>query len=248
VERQTDLIGRDRELSELKALLDAPRGSLALVTGPLGMGKSTLFGALADHARQDGWRVVGDADGARLTIHPDATETSVAERLRELLRLDPLHAAAVRPPPKRGRAGFPSPAGKYARTYSPALGDLILSLAPVLIIVDGYWPPPELERRLISHVLPQLRPGRVVLGIAADEEASTERLAAEATCVLRLGPLDEVAVRALLESAAASCTPLTARETETYVRAAANEPRLLLPLRRVLGMRAPTAGRAASRP
>ena len=53
-------VGRDRELGEILALLDAAaggRGGLAIVTGEPGIGKSRLAGVAAAEAEKRGFRV-----------------------------------------------------------------------------------------------------------------------------------------------------------------------------------------------
>jgi DNA-binding CsgD family transcriptional regulator len=61
VHRQSPFVGRRRELPELLAHLDAARqgsGSVVLVSGEPGVGKTRLLAELAHHARADGWRVI----------------------------------------------------------------------------------------------------------------------------------------------------------------------------------------------
>ena len=55
------LVGRDRPLAELQALVEAAlasRGGVVALTGEAGIGKTTLAAAAADHAEQRGATVV----------------------------------------------------------------------------------------------------------------------------------------------------------------------------------------------
>jgi predicted ATPase len=67
-----DVIGREEELVELRAFLDAlPEDPAALVlAGPAGVGKTTLWHAGTDAARELGWRV--------LEARPAAAEARLA--------------------------------------------------------------------------------------------------------------------------------------------------------------------------
>jgi hypothetical protein len=52
------LIGREQELAALNELLAAGRGGLAVISGPVGMGKSKLLREVARRARAIGWDVL----------------------------------------------------------------------------------------------------------------------------------------------------------------------------------------------
>src|SRR5689334_15583742 len=53
-----DVVGRDAELTAIRALVEAPRGGGVLLSGEPGIGKTVLWEAGVDEARRKGWRVL----------------------------------------------------------------------------------------------------------------------------------------------------------------------------------------------
>ncbi len=80
----TPLVGRDRQIQGVQALLGRPQPGLKvrLVTGARGMGKTRLVDEIADIAEQAGWRVYyvsSDPSSARTPLFP--IQTMVAQAL-----------------------------------------------------------------------------------------------------------------------------------------------------------------------
>jgi len=132
------LVGRDRELGTLRAHLDAAlvgRGSLVLVGGAAGIGKTTLAEALCAEAT---------ARGASLLVGRcyDLTETPPYGPWAEVLARTPRHGDDLPDPPDlAGRSGATSEAAIFA-----AVRDHLIALAArqplVLLLEDLHWADP----------------------------------------------------------------------------------------------------------
>jgi AAA ATPase-like protein len=84
---QYPLIGRDREMAALEALLSAGRSALAVVSGPLGSGKSKLVREFAERARSAGWDVLSHELRSDMAVD-DMTRWSGGGRRRLVLIID----------------------------------------------------------------------------------------------------------------------------------------------------------------
>lgn len=198
--------GRARELADLRSRLDAARagkGGLLLVTGPAGIGKSTLAQAAAEQAAADGLRVLtGRAtDDAAPPLWPWRPV------LADLGVRSAAGGAAL------GGTGEDARALRFMALQS--LADELLTALPdgggLVVLEDLHWADatslsllravaPRLTRAplLVLATHRPLHPGRA----AADRcalAAELPWLQAEATVAsARLGPLDRAAVRDLL--------------------------------------------------
>jgi DNA-binding CsgD family transcriptional regulator len=128
-----EIVGRQRELTEIFALVEAP-GRALVVVGEPGMGKSTLLAAAAERAAEAGWQVLR-ADGSE-------READLAfAALHQLLR--PALSGAHRLP-ARQRSALLGAFGMEDETVAPdrlLIGMAVLTLLsdrerPLLVVVD----------------------------------------------------------------------------------------------------------------
>jgi hypothetical protein len=245
------LIGREREMETLSAVLTARQPALVVIGGGVGMGKSALLGALRERARDDGWFLIPDGDEA-LDIHEGISVASMEEALEALLsRLnrgtDANPFTAPAPAPAPGDGASPSPpavvTSLHAGTQLTSAGgrfagagrllDTLRQLAPAMIAVDVRMPDPTLRSWLTANLWPTVRDAGIPMAIVAvvvDEE-DEQALARAATEVLHLGPLDGNAVRSHLETLTSG---LPANELDAYVEAVRHDPGLLSSFSRLL--------------
>lgn len=207
----TTFVGRSAELRELRAALDAAEagsGSLTLVSGEAGAGKTTICGVVAAEAARRGFRVVWgrawESGGAPaywpwtqalrtllggLTGAPAEAEPALARLLPEL---DPST------PPAEG-ATDQSPEGRFA-LYDAVRGSLARAASdrPLLMLLDDVHAADPSSVLLLSFLSQQLGRERIaVLATHRDPEyldpatAASLAEAAKQGRALRLRGLDE---------------------------------------------------------
>jgi len=236
------LVGRVGELRELRdayAAARAGRGSVQLVVGDPGVGKTRLAAALAEHAAADativwtrGWGSAAPAYRPWVEIVRSLCVAVDGETLRrelgsaadELVRLAPELAErlpAARPPAARATAEDASEVARFA------LFDALVSLlrvrsaeAPVVVLIDDLQAVDEGSLVALDFVSRMLRDLAVLLVVTMHERAPERSPAARAALSsigrggrrLVLGGLtsDEVGQLIALESGAAP-TPELAR-------------------------------------
>jgi DNA-binding CsgD family transcriptional regulator len=195
------LLERDSELALLDAGIEAAaerRGSLILIQGPAGIGKSELLALAGSRARDRGFEVLTARGGefersfgfgiARQLLAPTLEEADAAERGRLLEGAASLAAPALLLDASEGESRPSSPAmGDPAAPMQHGLHWLVANLAeraPLLISIDDLqWSDPEsvrwliyLARRLSDLpvlVLAAIRTGE--LGLDPDLVAALER-------------------------------------------------------------------------
>jgi DNA-binding CsgD family transcriptional regulator len=151
VERSVDhavgVHGRAAELALIKSFLDelTARPVALLLEGPAGIGKTTLWFAGIDTARERGWWV--------LTCRPVQSETALSfSALGDLLELVPDEAFAGLPGPQRQALDVallraePGPEPPDQRTVAVALLGVIRALADTAPVVIGVDDLPWLDR------------------------------------------------------------------------------------------------------
>ncbi|MFH7597390.1 AAA family ATPase [Streptomyces racemochromogenes] len=194
----TTLLHRTQELDLLTAALDATArgtgvgaggGSLTVVTGGIGMGKTALLRALPELAERRGVRVL-TASGAP---HEQAFGYGVLSQL--LTPLLPAEGSPVTPPaaPPGEPAGPSTAAGQDSELL--ALVAEHAERKPLLLLVDDLqWADAPSLRWLarLTGRLPRLRVTVVVAlreGDPGEDEPRLHHLTGRAAAVLRLGPL-----------------------------------------------------------
>jgi AAA ATPase domain len=241
------LIGRERELNTVSAVLAARQPAFVVISGAVRMGKSALLGAMRERARDNGWFVIPGDDEA-FEIHEGISVASMQGMLGDLLAdlnrgpgANPFTASA----PTDGASQSPpavvtsllagAPLTSVAETF-PGAGGLLNALrraAPVMVAVDVRMSDLTQRSWLTGKFWPTVRDAGITVAIVAvvvdrdDEHA----LARAATDVLRLGPLDEKAVRSYLETVTSS---LPTEELDAYAEAIRHDPGLLSSFSRLL--------------
>jgi DNA-binding CsgD family transcriptional regulator len=205
------VVGRDRELAAMRSVLDrlgSGYGQAVLIEGEPGVGKSRLLA-----------EVLGEAEARAFTVVRGAAEELDLERpfgvLAEALALEPRSPDALRAEIGRllvrGR-GADDPSTLF-RELRFRLVDLVVSLlerlagqAPLVVALDNlHWADPSTLlairhvwrglRHLPLAIIATLRP----LPRSLELEGTMAELADRGALHLRLGPLDDEGVRALVE-------------------------------------------------
>lgn len=182
------LIERDHELAVIDQLLsDAVdrSGSVVLVEGPPGIGKTALLGAVRDHAAPHDVRQLTAVGGE---LEQDVPFAIVRQLFEEALRTA---TGGTRTDLFAGAAGLAAPVFGQRHDQPPAVGDVTYGLywlcanlaetAPLLLVVDDVHWADEPSLRFLSHLSRRVADLPVLLLMAG-----------------RTGPLlDEVVRRAL---------------------------------------------------
>ncbi len=204
---RTPLVGRDLELAELRARIDAGAAGL-LVTGAPGLGRSRLLDALARRRTSRAVVQVSVRSGAdapyaavgdllRLAARaaaPDATGTltELAGRAASPLVATGLGAAAA------ALAGDPFPAGRgeLFTAWSAALDHLLPP--PSLLLIDDVHLAAADARSFVAHLVSEQVPGRCVVTTsrAAAAVGDGERFGD----AIHLGPLSRPAMTTLIDA------------------------------------------------
>jgi DNA-binding CsgD family transcriptional regulator len=196
VGRRPLLVGRERELTVLRATLDnrSRAGSLAIVRGDPGTGKSALLEEAASYAEASGRRVLRAAGfeteatmpfaGLHQLLRPVLPSSGLTDRQR-----DALDAAF-------GSTGPPALFLVGLATLS-LLGDLADKRALAVLIDDAHWlDTPTLE--VLDFLVHRLEADPIVLVLTSRERLSGT-LDASAGAGLQLSGLDEAHAHELLD-------------------------------------------------
>lgn len=81
------MVGRDRELGQIKAILERRNPALVVMAGETGMGKTSLLREARLLASRLGWNTVPDVNQQEMTVEPETTEDTFSSRVRELLKI-----------------------------------------------------------------------------------------------------------------------------------------------------------------
>jgi DNA-binding CsgD family transcriptional regulator len=230
------IAGRDRELREGVALLEEiERGPRSiLVTGPAGIGKTTVVAALTDHAAGCGFRV--------LSARAAQSESTLAfGGLTDLLASVPDAVLDVLPAPQRSallaallRAG-PEDGRHDRRAVAAGTLSLFRVLAaetPVLVVVDDLQWMDAPTARILNYVGRRLGDDRIALLASRRVDDSSDEppgLVVDGpdgrALLLVLGPLDEVTTGQLVRRAAEGAGHrLTMRQCRRLTDLAAGNP------------------------
>lgn len=243
------LIGRERELAQLRKVLERRRPALVLVTGPVGVGKTVVLQAVDGVARQLGWSVAHqDAEGP-LQIDPTTTSDEFCIRVSQLLDLidegEPAAPAGIL------EAVPASDVGRHPDAVVPsrlrALARRLRGLAhaaPVLLLVDSYQPEPGFEREFVRVFVRELARDRapVVLMVADRPRSGRRRL--PATDTVEIGPPGAAAIKRYFQELGRGLDPpMEPAELDTYVDLGHDTPESITGLAALLELTATDVGR-----
>jgi hypothetical protein len=225
------IVGRDREIATIEEVLARRHPALIVVSGEVGVGKTFLSRQIEERAVTQGWQTVCYPSGGHLSISADTTTASITELVRRV----PVTAQT-------------STADIVARTASsqegaPVSYDLVEQLrvrAPLLFLIDGYRPSPELNAWFRAAIDGLKQSAAAVIVLVAEITAQAEDLVSFADDVIRLEPLDADAVRQHFEREAGRLKiELSAAELDSYVQAVCRNMGALVPLIAVLQLARP---------
>ncbi len=218
-----EVLGRDAEMTELRTLWEraaARQGSVVLVSGEAGIGKSHLAQAFAERvSAQGGLALTGYCFGFEqaLPYQPILEMLRAAANLLRRAELQPMYRAALARVAPDVLGAFGNPAdpevvpGELRAQFFEALTQSFLALArnqPLLLIIeDAHWAA-ESTLDWLLYLAPHLRAhGLLVLITHRAGEIEMERALANleerlrrtsAVSLLRLKPLSREANRALV--------------------------------------------------
>lgn len=237
------LIGREAELAKLDDALAraaSGAGSLVLVCGPAGIGKSRLTEEALQRARGRGMRTASTANYANVR----APFGPFTDLLRELRNTAPI----LVPRPSADRALFDRLLGEAAEPTPPAEWEkrrLFVLIAeaferltaerPVAVAIDDLqWSDPE-SLEVLQYLAARLdRQALIIIaGIRDGDDASAAVTAGmqrfDATITIELAPLNERAARSLVAFAGEQ---VAARTVESIVHRGEGSPLFILELLR----------------
>jgi DNA-binding CsgD family transcriptional regulator len=221
------LVGRDRELAVLVAMIDqiGDRGGSILVLGEAGVGKSSLLAAMAEYGRTAGLQVL-EATGVE-------TEAQLPfAGLHQLLR--PVLGSLTELPDVQRRAieaalGAQSAAPPERFMIALAALNLLADAAatkPVLVLADDVQWLDRPTQEVFAFVARRISADAIVVAAAA-RSSDNVPLAAAGLTELNMGELDEDSARALL---AAHAGDLAGADRERILAEAEGNPLALIEL------------------
>lgn len=226
-------IGRSAAWSALLPRLDHPGGSVVVIAGEPGTGRSHLLRAYAEAARQRGFRTIGCGESAG--IDKTTKLTDLVRIVDAMLDAQGVTGAAPPAPAAGMFRNIVNTVATNARAEREIF-DLIDNAKPAVVGVDGYSPSTTLDlwftTRFVAHLRASARPA--ILAVTGHGRAlSAMRQVADVT--IELGPLDRDEVTAHLVSLTRDLRPpLSPDELTAYASVAAADPRRLPAFSRVL--------------
>lgn len=198
------VIERDAEFAQLQSALDralAGDGSLTLVEGPAGIGRSLLLGATRRAARERGMTVLA----ARASELEQAFAFGVVRQLfeRELLgasaarRAELLSGAAALAAPAVGLDGDTPAVVDAPFSILHGIHWLTTAFEPVLLAVDDAHWADQASLRALLYLAARLEGQAIAVVVTAD--AGDAALVGAADAVLRPAPLSAAGIAAFLE-------------------------------------------------
>jgi hypothetical protein len=207
---------RSLELGSALGILSRRTGSVTLVCGAPGMGKSSLLRRIAAQAIARGWRVAADFDGSLPAVDP--VTSARAFRDRALAAVAEAGEDGARPP----------------RADQDSFAEELTRWAPVLLLIDDYRPGAALAHWFAEVFLPQIRRCDEPVVVVIAHRPGGGELKPLATDTIDLEDLDPQEVRDTLAGALADLDPpLEQAELDVYAEKARN-PLLLTSLIRAL--------------
>lgn len=210
------LVGRDREIARLRQLVPAvgDHGSVAVIAGPIGSGKTALVAELDTWAAAAGVEVLRTSGAAAAQLPPYAgLHQLVGAIASDLPAGSPLHEAF------RFGAESPPPAYPVALAVLELLRGGLRERRGLLIVdnLDRIDPASRQVVTLLADRMSEL-PALLVLTTAHDPKEGLDDGSFES---LRLDPLDETAARRVVRSRSPE---LTCEQRQWVVREAAGNP------------------------
>jgi hypothetical protein len=241
------LVGRDRELSELEAVLRAGSPVLLLLAGETGIGKSSLLQAVRGTARSKGWRLVPHPEEA-LEVNEGFGPAALELALKHPVSVsgDRDKQQLIGPVPEEGDQGA---RGMVAAVHSLLAGtaleatvrrfttirslvDRLRREAPLLLCLDVQTEDPDGLTWWSNEFWPAVaKSGVQVVMIAMTDLNGGGTLAEAADQIIRLGPLDTQAVRVHLMKVGGH---LPSDELDKYADEISKDPGLLSSFSRLL--------------
>lgn len=223
------LIGRDKELAQVEAILEHHGPALVVVSAPTGAGKSSLLQEIYARATEQGWRAAYSDSEGPFSVAPSTTERTFGQRMLELLGVFTSEAFS------------PTMTSQVWADPLHSLLDQLDRREHVLLIIDGYEPEPRFAHWYTSSFIEGVRYAEApVAVIVSDQSSNLAELRPIADEVIDLGPLDQQAVRQHLELIGRQIAPpMEASELDAYVKFACKDPGKLAFLKRVLTLAQP---------
>jgi hypothetical protein len=254
-------IGRARELEQIGEILARRVPALIVVTGRVGVGKSTVLRMAEQLASGRGWCTLYCSREDEKCVTPETSEEEFLEHLRELmppsrarmvealageahrLGLDlqgavPSGSATAKEArhPVERRREWDSPAG--VERLHPGVEKLRLRAQhePVAVFIDGYRPGAPFAQWFVRRLIPDvLRSRAPIVVLMTAGTGYVEDLKGITDHIISLGWLEPETVRAHFQEILRDLDPpLGEEELVVYVKAAAQQPELIGILSRVL--------------
>lgn len=219
------LVGRDPELAQLRLALEETRhgrGSLLMVFGEAGVGKTSLLEVMAERARSQGlaahWGRCWEFGGSpaywpwtqvlRSITAAGAADLSphLGEGVREVAQLVP-RGSGLPGPPATMRSDAPHVRARLFDAVGTFLATAAAARGGLLVLLDDLHAADEVSVRLLRHLADRVATSQLVVVGSAREDEARERprvarqleAAAAAGHVIPLGGLDQRQVADLLE-------------------------------------------------
>jgi hypothetical protein len=223
------LVGRDRELSQIEAILKHGRPALVVVSAATGMGKTSLLREVHERTIKQGWHTAySDSEGG-LSVVPTTTEETFRQRVLTLLDIS------------TEESYFDTLTSQSQPSSLHSLPEHLRRWAPILLIIDGYRPAPDFANWFTTSFIENVtHAGAPLVVVVADQGGNVDGLLPFADKIITLGPLDPRSVKQHFESVGRQIAPpMKEAELDIYVKAACKDPARLVALTRVLMLAQP---------